>query len=411
MLSRAWLTVGVLWVVAAFNYLDRLMITSMRDPIKADIAMSDAQFGLLTSVFVWVYGAFSPLGGFLADRFGRRNVILASLGVWSGVTWATGYMAGFPSLLAARALMGLSQACYVPAALALISDYHRGPTRSLATGIHMSGIYAGAALSGLGGFIAEHHGWRSGFVWFGACGLAYAVGVFFLLRDAPPEKPMAETTPANVRLSAALRALLSRTAFRILLVVTSLVGLANWAVYGWLPTYLKDHFSLGLGRAGLVATGYIQVASLFGVVLGGIWSDRWSRRHVRGRALVPAIGFCVAGPVLYFGINSTWLALAIVVLVFFGIARGFYDANQMPILRSVTDERYSATGYGVLNFVSSITGGAMIYVGGALKDIQIDLGRIFEFSAASLVCAGLLLFAIKPRSPVGVPSGLNAVEK
>ena len=92
--------------------------------------MSDAQFGLLTSVFLWVYGLFSPLAGFLADRFSRSRVIFISLLLWSTVTWLTGYSTTFGQLLASRVLMGITEACYIPASLALIVDYHRGTTRS-----------------------------------------------------------------------------------------------------------------------------------------------------------------------------------------------------------------------------------------------------------------------------------------
>src|SRR5436190_19787676 len=88
---RIWLPVALLWLVACLNYLDRLAITTMRDPIKASIHMTDAQFGLLTSVFLWVYGLLSPFAGYLADRFSRRAVILIGLFVWSAVTWATGH--------------------------------------------------------------------------------------------------------------------------------------------------------------------------------------------------------------------------------------------------------------------------------------------------------------------------------
>ena len=120
--SRAWRTVGLLWLVALLNYLDRLMITSMRDPLKADIAMTDAQFGLLTSVFLWTYGVCSPIGGYLADRTSRRHIICISLGVWSACTWATGQARNFEELVWARAIMGVSEAFYMPAALALIAD-------------------------------------------------------------------------------------------------------------------------------------------------------------------------------------------------------------------------------------------------------------------------------------------------
>jgi MFS family permease len=398
--TTAWLIVGVLWVIALLNYLDRLMITTMRDAVIADIAMTDAQFGLLTSVFLWVYGFFSPLGGYLADRFGRSRVILASLFIWSAVTWATGHMHSFEGLLAARAIMGLSEACYIPAALALIADYHRGPTRSLATGLHMSGIYAGAALGGVGGHIAENYSWRTGFTWFGVAGVLYAVVVFFVLRDAPPARVAAKAEPARpgVSLGAALMTLFRQPAFVLLIFSFALVSLANWGIYGWLPTYLRDHFKLGLGAAGMAATGYVQIASFAGVLIGGIWADRWSRTQPRARLWVPAIGSCVVGPCLFFGITANLLPVAVAGLIVYGLGRGFYDANLMPIVRSIADERYSATGYGLLNFIGCMVGGLMVYVGGWMKDAHIDLAVVFQLSAGGLLLTGVILFILKPRA-------------
>lgn len=401
-LSRPWLTVGLLWVIALLNYLDRLLITSMREPLKADIAMTDAQFGLLTSVFLWVYGFFSPLGGYLADRFSRRAVIIASLFIWSVVTWMTGYMRSFEGLLAARAVMGLSEACYIPAALALVADFHPGSTRSLATGLHMSGIYAGAALGGVGGVIAEHFGWRAGFQWFGLFGVGYAIFTTFLLADAVEPKdrcrPVSESAPMRKSAAAAISALFRQPAFLALLLVNTLVGTANWCIYGWLPTHLRDHFKLGLGAAGMTATGYIQVASLLGVLIGGVWADRWSRTQPRARALVPAIGLGVVAPCLYFSITADLLLVAIGGLVVFGLGRGFIDANLMPTLRMVADERLSATGYGLLNLAGVSVGGALVYVGGWARDTGFNLAQIFQGSAVGLLVAGLLLFALRPRS-------------
>lgn len=400
--NTAWVVVALLWLVALLNYLDRLMITTMRDPIKGDIAMTDAQFGLLTSVFLWIYGALSPLGGYLADRFSRRWVIVGSLFVWSAVTWATAHVHTFEGLLLARALMGVSEACYIPAALALIADYHRGPTRSLATGLHMSGVYAGAALGGIGGFIAEHHGWRSGFNWFGLFGVAYACLLAASLRDANDQTTTPKEATSNaqeeISFSKALPALFQQPAFLVLLAINALVGVANWGINGWLPTYLKEHFQLGLGSAGLSATGYIQVASFFGVLLGGVWADNWSKTQSAARAWVPAIGYCIAAPCLFLTASTDVFVIAIVGMVFFGLGRGFFDANHMPILRSITDERYSATGYGFLNFISCSAGGIMIYVGGLLKDAKVDLSLVFKISAIGLLLVGLMLFAVRSRS-------------
>src|SRR5687768_11580172 len=170
---RAWLAVALLCVVGCLNYLDRNMITTMRSSIVAAVPMTDAQFGLLTSVFLWVYGVLSPLAGFLADRFSRSRVIIFSLFAWSLFTWLTAHVSTFEGLLLARALMGVSEACYIPAAAALIVDYHRGTTRSLATGLHMAGIMAGQACGFVGGMLAERNTWQFPFTLFGMIGIVY----------------------------------------------------------------------------------------------------------------------------------------------------------------------------------------------------------------------------------------------
>ncbi len=397
---RAWLVVGLLWPVACLNYLDRLMITTMRDSIKAEIVMTDAQFGLLTSVFLWVYALLSPSAGFLADRFGRSRVIIGSLFVWSAVTWLTGHARDFNQLLAARALMGVSEACYMPAALALITDYHRGPTRSLATGLHISGLYAGAALGGLGGFLAEHFRWQSAFSLFGAVGVGYSILLVLTLRDdrgVVDESPASSVPGAQLKLSSALSYLLRRPSFLALLAYFSLLSIAYWAIYGWLPTYLGEHFKLGQGAAGLSATAYLQVASFAGIVAGGAWADRWARRNLRGRLYVPLIGFCLAGPALFLAASTDVLRIAIGGLIVFGMARGFADANNMPILCQIADRRHRATGYGVMNFVSCILGGLMTYTAGALNDAQVGLQKVFQYSSAGVVIAVLLLLLIKPK--------------
>ncbi len=394
----AWIVVALLWVVAVLNYLDRLMLTTMRDPIKASIQMDDAHFGLLTSIFLWVYGVLSPFGGFLADRFSRRIVIMVSLFVWSAVTWWTGHVQTFGELMAARALMGVSEACYIPAALALIADYHRGSTRSLATGLHMSGVYAGAALGGVGGYIAQHQGWRIGFTIFGAIGVVYALVLIFTLKDSPKVDDRKGGVPSqsDIHVMRVLRELFTQSGFWLLIILNCMVGSANWSINGWLPTYLKEHFDLSLGKAGLSATGYIQLASFAGVLIGGAWADRWSKSNARGRSLVPAFGYMLAGPCLLLSAVTNEFPIAIAGLVVFGLGRGFFDANHMPILRQIANERYSATGYGFMNFVSCAAGGIMIYAGGWLKDHDVQISRIFQASALGLFIVGLILLALKP---------------
>lgn len=394
----SWLVVAMLWVVAFLNYLDRILITSMRDPIVEEFSLTDAQFGLLTAVFLWSYGIFSPFGGFIADKYSRKKVIVFSVFVWSLVTLWTGYVHSFQEMLLSRFLMGISEACYIPAALALITDYHRGRTRSLATGLHMSGLYAGLALGGIGGYIATYYGWRFGFHVFGAFGVVYSILLAYCLKDQ--KEPLTDLTKETVVADkitpiSALKVLFSERSFYILLFYFAVLGMVNWLVNGWLPTFLKDHFHLNLGQAGISATGYIQIGSFIGVILGGVLADRWTRKNERGRLYMLIIGFTLGAPFLFLMASTNIFWIAVVAMVIFGLARGFNDSNLMPILRQVADSRFIATGYGVLNFLSTIVGGLMIYVGGALKDAKVDLSIIYQIAAVIMLIATWSLFAVK----------------
>ena len=399
--NRAWLTVGLLWVIGMLNYLDRVMITTMRGSIVAEIPMTEAQFGLLTAAFLWTYGVLSPFAGFLADRYSRSRVIVISLFSWSLVTWLTAHATTYGELLATRMLMGITEAAYIPAALALITDYHRGHTRSRAEGIHMSGIMVGAGLGGVGGWIAERYGWEHSFTLFGLMGLGYTFIVAFLLKDAPRERPStADETDAlpKIGLGAAFVSLFRKKSFILALFYWGLLGMGGWAVVGWMPTYMNENFNLAQGVAGLTATGYLQTALLVGVIVGGTWADRWFRTNPYGRFYVPFIGLCCAAPGIFLAGYTNLLPLAILGLVVYGFARAFADCNMMPILCQVTDPRYRATGYGLLNLCGTIVGGFTIYAGGALRDAKIDVSLIFGFASLSMVACAALLLMIKSHA-------------
>jgi predicted MFS family arabinose efflux permease len=405
---RAWLAVALLWFVACLNYLDRLILITMRTSIKASITMTDAQFGLLTTVFLVTYGLLSPLGGFFADKVNRSRVIIFSLFAWSAVTWLTAHATSFPELLLYRSLMGISEACYFPAAAALLMDYHRNATRSLANGIHLSGVMVGSALGGLGGWIADQQDWTFVFEFFGIMGMLYSLVLLALLRDRPAEPARPGQTvaaPPRVRLGEALASLFSQRSFIVALIFWGLLGVASWAIAGWLPAYLHEQFALTQGRAGLTALGYVYSSSLVGMVAGGLWADRWSLRAVRGRVWVGVIGCLVAVPGVLLLANMPVLGLVLTGMVIYGFARPFPDANMTPILAQIVDRRYLATGVGVINTFAVMAGGLTIYAGGALRDAHVNISNVFNFGAGVLVLCALLLWLINPRDhPANTPS-------
>jgi MFS transporter, Spinster family, sphingosine-1-phosphate transporter len=144
-MHTAWLVVALLVPVALLNYLDRQMLAAMKDSMMGDIPdiATKANWGLVLGSFKWVYAGLSPVGGYVSDRVSRRHVITASLFIWSAVTLATAFVTTFPQLMMARAVMGISEAFYIPAALALISEFHSSATRSRAIGFHQMGHLLG----------------------------------------------------------------------------------------------------------------------------------------------------------------------------------------------------------------------------------------------------------------------------
>jgi len=395
----AWLIVVLLMPVALLNYLDRQMLAAMKFSVMGDITDigSDQNWGFMLGQFKWVYAFLSPVGGYIADRFSRRYTICGSLFVWSAVTWWTGHVETYNELLWARSLMGISEAFYIPAALALITDYHSGRTRSRAVGMHQIAIYCGVIAGGFGGYVADAPdlGWRFAFDACGIFGMLYAIPLVLLLRDAPvPLGAHAVNKPAP---GGALKELLVNPYFILLVLYFTLPALAGWIVRDWMPAILKQEFQLGQGQAGVAATLYWQVAAIFGALFGGWLADRWMRRTDRGRIFVSALGMCCIVPAIFGVGNAGSLTIAVAFLMLFGLGWGFFDTNNMPILSQIVRPQLRATGYGIMNFVSISCGGLADWGFGTMRDRQIPLNVIFGIFASAAILSIVLVLLIKPK--------------
>lgn len=401
--QRAWLTVGLLFIVGLLNYLDRIMLTTMRGSIMESIPMTEAEFGLLTSIFLWIYAILSPFAGFMADRFKRSHVIILSLFVWSLVTWMTGHATTYNQLLLSRALMGISEAFYIPAALALIVDYHRGPTQSLATGLHLAGVMLGQSLGFVGGWIAEKYSWSLAFNSFGIIGIFYAVLLIFLLREPVhteliPSEGVDEKKKnpgRKVRFGEVFKNIFSKPAYIYLLVFWGFMGLVSWMIAAWLPTYYQENFQLSQTQAGLYATAYLYPVSIVGAILAGVITDKWSVRNKYARVLVPIIGLAIAAPCVFFASYTSILPLAIVFLMVYGFMRMTVDDNLMPIMCLFVDNKYRASAYGMMNMFATLVGGLGIFLTGVMRDENIDLGTIYQVAALSLLVCIFLLYMVR----------------
>ncbi len=411
----AWIAVAVLWVVVMLNYFDRQLLAVLNKSMTEGagcIEMTQAQFGIVTSAFLIVYAALSPVGGYLADRFSRSFIIMCSLVVWSIVTWMTGKSESYEELVFWRAMMGVSEAFYIPAALALITDYHRGSTRSLATGLHMSGIYAGQVMAGYGAMMAGdpcQMGWRLTFEVFGFIGVAYGLIVLFFLRDPKAEEAPATETGAEASSAPAapqftlgqmLKSIFTGRGMYLLLLMISFAGFANWFLLGWYPRLLQDMFEISEADAGPAATQWINIAKYISVLACAVIADRWYLRNKNARAYVPGIAFCIAGPcvllAMMFGAQVGLVAVLALVSMQ-GVAQGAMDATLMPVLRSTIDERFAATGYGLLNLTSVGAGALVSWLGGMLKDAGTPLSSVLSLAGILMMLCGIILFLLPKK--------------
>jgi MFS family permease len=373
----------------------------MKSSMVGDIRgiTSDGEWGFVLASFKWVYAGLSPIGGYIADRFSRRHVIAVSLFAWSAMTWLTGHVTDYNELVAARALMGISEAFYIPAALALISDFHHGRTRSRAVGFHQTGIYLGLILGGFAGHVADapDYGWRWAFSGAGLVGIVYAIPLFLLLRN--PERS-GDSTASSLTPIRAAGELFGNRNYLLLVLYFTLPAIAGWVIKDWMPVILKEQFKLSQGDAGVIAVLYVQVATVGGALLGGALADWWARRTPRGRIYVSAIGMALFLPALVGLGNPGTVTLAIVFLILFGIGWGFFDCNNMPILCQITRPELRATGYGIMNLVSISCGGFGDWGFGIMKSRGVPLTLIFGCFTVVALLSVLIVLLIKPREPI-----------
>ena len=400
-----WLVVALLWIVALLNYLDRQMLSTMQANIAIDIkALGNAEmFGWLMAVFLWVYGLASPFSGAVADRVSRKWLIVGSLGVWSAVTYLMGFCQDFQQLMWLRGIMGLSEALYIPSALSLIADYFTGKGRSLAIGLHMTGLYCGQALGGFGSMVATTWSWQATFQWFGIIGVIYALVLVFLLhekRGMPTATLKAEPTKQQNKESViqSLTFVMCNIAFWVILFFFASSSIPGWATKNWLPTLFVENLGISMSWAGPMATLTISVSSFIGVMIGGPISDSWVKRNVRGRIYTSAIGLTMMIPALILiGLaQNAWMS--VMAGLCFGIGYGMFDANNMPILCQFISSRQRAMAYGFMNSIGVLMGAITTTLLGGLSE-SVGLGMCFSLMGGILLLALILqLTLLRPKS-------------
>lgn len=387
-----WTVVAMLWFVCLLNYADRQAIFSVFPVLKTSFGLSDVQLGYVASSFMWVYALFAPLAGLIADRFRRKTVILSGLVFWSAITVATALSTQYWHLVLFRALEGLGEAFYFPASMSMLSAYHGSDTRSRAMSIHQSSVYGGTILGGaMAGWMADRYGWRSGFCVFGSAGILLAVILVWML-DEPEARGAADDGHGAFRLGDAARAVFGNPMVMVLMTVFVGANFVAMIFLTWLPSYLNRAFHMSLSMAGLNATAFLQIASVCGVLLGGVLADRLARRYAAGRMLTQAAGLFLGVPFLFLSGWTLSVPLFVLAMTGFGLFKGLYDANIWASLHDVVPVERRATAVGVMNSVGWLGGGvAPVAIGFA--SARFGMGTCLSLTSGIYLAFGLLMVA------------------
>ena len=382
-----WAVVALLWFVCFFNYADRQAIYSVFPLLKAEMGLTDVQLGIVGASFMWVYAAAAPLAGIVGDRFPRKTVIIAGLIFWSAVTVATALSTRYSHLVICRALEGLGEAFYFPASMSMLSDYHGRDTRSRAMAIHQSSVYAGTIAGGTAaGVMGQAMGWRSSFYLFGMLGMILGVALIFWLREPARSEPAApESSPV-----AGVATVLKTPMVLILLAVFVGANFVAAIVLTWMPSFLTRKFGMSLAAAGFSSTFYLQIASVLGVISGGVLADRLARRRPGGRMMTQAIGLLAGVPFIF--ITGWTLSVPVLVLALagFGYFKGLYDANIWASLHDVVPARLRATAVGVMNAFGWV-GAGFAPIAIAVASERYGMGAAISASSIVYLLVGSLL--------------------
>lgn len=384
-----WLLVLYLWGCYVLNHADRQVVYTLFPALQKQFGYSDAVVGLTGALFLWVYGLCSPLAGILGDRFSKPKLIVASVSIWSLFTILSGFSPNGAFLLVCRALLGVSESMFMPAAYALMAAAHGPGTRSRAIAVFGTSQLFGVAIGGsLSGYVAEHLHWRASFWMLGTVGMLFSWPLWRFLSRMPHAH--APSTDKRTPLLGSFFGLLRIPSMRVATLFVAVATFGLYLVYTWLPTFLYDKFHLGLARAGVEASVYPQVGTMFGLLVGSALADRYFRRNRAARFWVIVTALLGATPCLVLLGSSATLGITRMGAIGFGFFAGFVAANQVAATFDVTPASLRASAVGVLNLLGALVSGFAPFLGGLARRTM-GVGQLLSFTSVVYLATALIV--------------------
>ena len=388
-----WILVAILFLAASLNYADRGALTAVFPLLRKDLGMSDMALAAIGSFFLWSYALFSPVAGYLGDRFSRSALVTWSIVAWSVVTILTAFVQTTEQLLSMRVLLGIAESLYIPASLALIAEHHATPTRAMAMSLHLAGFYSGVVFGGtVAGYLGESYGWRPSLLVLGSVGLLLGLlcklTVFGLPAALSPESAMEKHAVQSFGRS--FSNLVKTASYWVLLLEAMLLAIGTWIFANWLPLYFTETFKMSLSGAGFAGTFPVQAGAMIGILAGGYFSDRVARKTVQRRMLFHSLCYLAAAPLLLAFVVSSNYTIILSAIFGYSLLRAVGGANANPLLCDLLPKNSWSTAVGLMNTTNCFAGGVGILIAGYLKR-DFGLGGIFAGTAGIVLVAGILL--------------------
>lgn len=377
-------TLAILALINFVNFADRTVILPLFPLLRAQFSASDAQLGSLQLWLQVVLAVATIPFGLLADRLSRNRIIAAGVIFWSLATFLSGIAQTFALLLFARALVGLGEAAYGPAAQSMISGAVAPGSRARAQAVFAAGmLIGGTAGQALGGLIGQSFGWRPAFFFVGLPGLI--LGLTALRLDEPPRGPRSEVVPVF--------RLLRVPAFLALIAGGVLITFAAISFITWGPDFVVRYKGFSLREAGL-SLGTIGFTSLvFGVLAGGYVADSLQKRWVNGRVIAIACAFLLAVPFILWALAVQDKRLVLAAFFLASFFMSWYHGPVTAIIHDLVPRRAHATSIGVYMFVTQLVGAFGPQLVGSISDAR-DLRAGLELAVAVMVLGALVLFLV-----------------
>lgn len=389
---------SLLFLLYFFDYVDRMIVTSLFPFIKADWGLSDAQCGMLVSAVYWSIVVFTFPASILVDRWSRKKSIGIMGVLWSFATAACAFAGTFGHLFAARTAIGIGEAGYAPGGTAMISGLYPEEKRSRMMGLWNASIPLGCAVGiAVGGIVATHWGWRHAFGLVAIPGFIVSILVFFI-KDYKTVELLKTVENSNnseekVKMKAGdiVKEFMDRPSLILTYIGFTGMTFVTASLMTWLPTYFHRVHHLSESQAGVKA-GIVMALALFGAPLGGLIADLWSKKRSGARLLVSTISALASALFLFVGFKFFEGNVQYIFLLLMGLSVVAFVPAAAAVTQDVVHPGLRASSYAICVVVQNLIGSALgpIYVG-FLSDaygIQTALLSLPLF----LIFAGLLFF-------------------